>query len=80
MSIISALNDPLPVFLADNFTDVMTPDHDRPDSWTAGIGAEVGPRSREIVLRAGIAADQLTHVPATPSPGTAAYMRMPRGS
>lgn len=72
MAIISALNDPLPVFSADNFTDVMCPDHDRADSWTADVGAEVGPRSREIVLRAGIAADQLTHVPATPSPWPAA--------
>jgi hypothetical protein len=31
MSVVAALNDPLTVFLADDFSDVVSPDNDRAD-------------------------------------------------
>ena len=37
VAIVAALNDPLAVFLADNFPDVMAPHHDGADLGTAGV-------------------------------------------
>jgi len=37
MAVVAALHDPLTVLLADDFADVVTPDHDSPDRWAAGI-------------------------------------------
>jgi hypothetical protein len=37
VAIVAALNDPLTVFLADNFPDVMAPHHDGADLGTAGV-------------------------------------------
>jgi hypothetical protein len=37
MAVVSALHDPLTVFLADDFADVVTPDHDCTDRWATGI-------------------------------------------
>ena len=36
-AVVAALNDPLTVFMADNFPDVMAPHHDRADRGTAGV-------------------------------------------
>jgi hypothetical protein len=43
MAVIAALHDPLAIFLADNFSHVMTPDNDRPDGWTARVRSIVRP-------------------------------------
>jgi hypothetical protein len=37
VAVVAALNDPLTVFLADNFPDVMAPYHDSADLGTAGV-------------------------------------------
>jgi hypothetical protein len=37
VAIVAALNDPLAVFLADNFPDVMAPHHDGADLGTARV-------------------------------------------
>ena len=66
MAVIAALHDPLAIFLADNSSDVMAPDHDGADARAAGVGAVMGPGSREIVGRTGVAADLAAHVPAAP--------------
>jgi hypothetical protein len=74
MAIVAALNDPLAVFLADNFSDVMPPDNDGADRRSAGVRAIAGPGSRQIVGRAGIAADLAAHVPAAPGLGAPGMM------
>ena len=37
VAVVAALNDPLTVFLADNFPDVMAPHHDGADLGTARV-------------------------------------------
>jgi hypothetical protein len=37
VAVVTALNDPLTVFMADNFPDVMAPHHDGADLGTAGV-------------------------------------------
>ena len=37
VAVVTALNDPLTVFMADNFSDVMAPHHDGADLGTAGV-------------------------------------------
>jgi hypothetical protein len=37
VAVVTALNDPLAVFMADNFPDVMAPHHDGADLGTAGV-------------------------------------------
>ena len=72
--VVAALNDPLTVFLADNFSDVMPPDDDRADRWSAGVRSIAGPRPRQIECRAGIAAHLPAHVPAAPGPRASGMM------
>ena len=67
VAVIAALNDPLTILLADDFSDVVTPDDDCSDSRTTCIRPIVGPRSRKIIRRTGIATDLTAHVPPTPS-------------
>ena len=43
MAVVAALDDPLTVFLADYFTDVVRPNHDGTDSGTTCIGSVVSP-------------------------------------
>lgn len=66
MAVIAALNYPLTILLADDLTDVVTPDDDCSDSRTTCIRPIVGPRSRKIIGWSGIAADLRAHVPAAP--------------
>src|SRR5579871_3519862 len=66
MPVIAALDDPLAILLADNFSDVMTPDHDCTDRRTAGIGAVMRPRTGKVIRRSGIGSDLLAHVPSAP--------------
>ena len=66
VAVVAALNDPLTVFLADNFPDVMPPDDDRADGRSTGVRPVAGPRSRQVDGRAGIAGHLATHVPAAP--------------
>ena len=37
VAVVTALNDPLTIFMADNFPDVMAPHHDGADLGTAGV-------------------------------------------
>lgn len=71
MTIVAAIHDPLAIFLADDFSDVVTPHHDGADGRTTRVGTVMRPRSREIVRRPGIAADLAAHVPAAPRAGAA---------
>jgi hypothetical protein len=34
MAVVTALHDPLTIFLADDLADVVTPDDDGPDRWS----------------------------------------------
>jgi hypothetical protein len=43
MSVIAALHDPLAVLAANDLSDMVRPDDDRPDGWTAGIRSVVSP-------------------------------------
>jgi hypothetical protein len=43
VTIIAAFHDPLAIFLTDNFADMMTPDNNSPDRWTACIRSIVSP-------------------------------------
>lgn len=74
MAIVTALHDPLTVFLADDFADVVTPDDDRADGWATGIRSIMGPGPREIESGAGIAADLRAHIPSAPCGGPARIM------
>jgi hypothetical protein len=49
MAVVAALHDPLTILVADNLADVVTPDHDSPDRWAAGIRSIVGPGPGEII-------------------------------
>ncbi len=80
MTVVSTLDDPLPVLLTDDLSDVVTPDDNRADRGTTGVAAVMRPGSREVVLRARISPDLIAHVPATPggrpSPTYAPIARM----
>jgi hypothetical protein len=65
VAVIAALNYPVTILLADDLTDVVTPDDDCSDSRTIRIRPIVGPRSRKIIGWSGIAADLRAHVPRT---------------
>jgi len=65
-AVIAGLNDPLPVFLADDLADVMRPDDHGADAGRACVSPS-RPIAREVVFRPWVAADQLPHRPATPS-------------
>ena len=72
MPVVSALDDPATVFfLPHNLADVMGPDDDGTDGRTTRIRSVLSPRPREVILRSGIAADLLAHVPAAPCPWSA---------
>jgi hypothetical protein len=43
VTIIAAFHDPLAIFLADDFTDVVAPDHNGADRWTARVRSIVSP-------------------------------------
>ncbi|WP_300178515.1 hypothetical protein [Bradyrhizobium sp.] len=77
MTIIAALHDPLAIFVADNFSDVVTPHDDRTDVRTARVGAIMRPCTRQIVRRSGIAADLSAHVPSAPRARTAGMLKVP---
>ena len=68
VSIVSAADDPVPVFLPDDLADVMGPDDNSPHGRTTRVGSVLSPRSGEVVFRSGIAADLLAHVPSAPRP------------
>jgi hypothetical protein len=57
----------LTILFADDLSDVVTPDDDGSDGRTTRIRAIVGPRSRKIIRRTGIASYLTAHVPPTPS-------------
>jgi hypothetical protein len=75
--VIAALNDPLTILLADDFSDVVTPDDDGSDSRTTGIRPIVGPRSRKIIRGTGVATHLAAHVPPTPGRGTPGVVSVP---
>jgi hypothetical protein len=81
MAIIAASNNPLPVLLADNLSDVVRPDHDGADGGAASIDAIMRPCARQVVLRAGVTADLGAHVPTAPRsrPAAIAISRRSRG-
>src|SRR5262245_17106390 len=56
--------------MANNLADVVSPDDDNANGWTTGIYTVVSPRSRDVVLWAGIAAHLTAHVPPAPCSGT----------
>lgn len=66
MSIVAALYDPLAVLLTHDLANVVTPNDDRADRRAARIGSVSRPGSRQIELRAGIAADLGSHEPPAP--------------
>jgi hypothetical protein len=66
MTVVSALDDPLAVFLTDDLPDVMAPDDNRADRRTTGVAAVMSPGSRKVVLRTGISPNLTAHVPAAP--------------
>ena len=66
MTVIAAFNDPLAVLLSDDLPDMMTPYDNRANGGTAGIGAVVGPGSREVVLGTRIGSNLTAHVPSAP--------------
>ena len=68
--IIAALHQPLTILAANNLADVVSPDDDNANGRTTSIYAEVSPSSREVVLRARIAAYLTAHVPPAPCSGT----------
>src|SRR6516225_10590925 len=70
MRVIAALHQPLTILAANNLADVVSPDDDNANGRTTSICAVVGPRSREVVSRARIAAHLTAHVPAAPCSGT----------
>src|SRR3569832_1112708 len=77
MTVVSALDNPLAILLADNLADVVAPDHDRTDRRTAGVGAIMRPGTREVVLRPWVGQDLMAHVTSTPGPRPASQTRMP---
>jgi hypothetical protein len=77
MTVIAALDDPLPVLLAYDLPDVVRPDHDGADRRATGVGTVMRPGAREVVLGSRIRTDLASHIPAAPCSGTAA-MRIPR--
>jgi hypothetical protein len=68
-SVVPALNNPLAVFLANNFSDMMGPNDNGANRGPAGVGPIVGPRSCQIVRRSRVAADLTAHVPTAPGAG-----------
>jgi len=70
MRVIAALHQPLTILAANNLADVVSPDDDNANGRTTSIYAEVSPSSREVVLRARIAAYLTAHVPPAPCSGT----------
>ena len=69
MSVVTALDDPLTIFLADYLADMVSPNDDCADRGSASIRSVVGPRPRQIVFRARISTNLASHVPAAPSAG-----------
>ena len=43
MAVVTALYNPLPIFLPDDLSDVMSPDHDRANGWAARVSSIVCP-------------------------------------
>ena len=70
MRVIAALHQPLTILAANDLADVVSPDDDNANGRTTSIYAEVSPSSREVVLRARIAAYLTAHVPPAPCSGT----------
>src|SRR6516165_4640152 len=70
MRVIAALHQPLTIFAANDLADVVSPDDDNANGRTTSIYTVVSPCSREVVLRARIAAHLTTHVPPAPCGGT----------
>jgi len=66
VTVIAALDDPVAILVTDDFHDMVRPHDDGSDRRAAGIGTVVGPGASEIILRAGIAADQGAHIPSAP--------------
>src|SRR5215471_9095639 len=79
MRVIAALHQPLTILAANDLADVVFPDDDNANGRTTSIYAVVSPRSREVVLRARIAAHLTAHVPPAPcsrTPSVAAVMML----
>jgi hypothetical protein len=76
VAVIAALNYPLTILLADDLTDVVTPDDDCSDSRTTCIRPIVSPRSRKIIGWSGIVADLRAHIPAAPRSWSAGVVLM----
>jgi hypothetical protein len=74
VAVIAAPHDPLTVFLAYDFTDVVTPDDDGPNRWATGVRSVAGPGPREVERGSGIAADLRAHVPTAPCGGASRIM------
>jgi hypothetical protein len=72
VAIIAALHDPMTVLAADDFADMVAPDHDRADRRTARVMPVMRPGSRQVVAGAGIGTHLPAHVPSAPGPGPSA--------
>jgi hypothetical protein len=79
MTIIAALHDPLAIFVADNFSNVVTPHDNRANLRTARAGPVMRPWARQIVRRSGIAADLRAHVPSAPGARPPGILKMSVG-
>jgi hypothetical protein len=66
MAVITALYDPLTILMANDFTDVVPPDHNRADGRTDNLWSVVSPRPCKIIGWSRIAADLRAHVPSAP--------------
>ncbi|MBU6458412.1 MAG: hypothetical protein KGQ48_12875 [Bradyrhizobium sp.] len=77
MTIIAALHDPLAMFLADNFSDMVTPHDNRADPRSTRVGSIMRPCARQIVRWSGITADLSAHVPSAPCARPPGIVKMP---
>jgi hypothetical protein len=65
-AVIAGLNDPVPIFLADDLADVVRPHDNGADAGRAGVSPS-RPIARKIEFRPWVTAYQLPHCPTTPS-------------